>query len=82
MPNRQYINNINKQGFFVGELEIVIAINLYNINIAAYNEIRNNDNLIGLTPIHYYNNINDNNHHLMVLTNINNYHFRIGYYNR
>ena len=51
-------------------------INLYNINIAMYNEIRSIYKLIGLTPIrNYHNNIKDNNHHLMILTNFNNYYF-------
>ena len=83
MPIRQYINNINKPGFFGGELEIAIATGIYHINIATYNEIRNNDNFIGLTPISFYNNnIHDNNNHLMILTNIDNIHFRIGHYNK
>ena len=56
---------------------------MYNINIATYNEILNNNNeIIGLTPIRYYNhNDNNINRHLMILSNINNIHFRIWYYN-
>ena len=41
MPIRQYINNINKPGFFGGELEIAITTGIYHINIATFNEIRN-----------------------------------------
>lgn len=73
---------ILEDGFFGRELEISIASNIYNINIATYNEIIDNNNPIGYTNINYYNN-NDNNQnrHLMILINYNNIHFRMGYYN-
>ena len=35
MRIREYINNIQNEGFYGGELEISRAIELYNINIAA-----------------------------------------------
>ena len=83
MNIREYVNNINTIGFYGGELEIGITSELYNINIATYNEILNNNNeIIGLTPIRYYNhNDNNINRHLIILSNINNIHFRIWYYN-
>ena len=79
---RDYAPKIIEDGFFGGELEISIASNIYNINIATYNEIIDNNNPIGYTNINYYNN-NDNNQnrHLMILINYNNIHFRMGYYN-
>ena len=71
MNIRKYINNINRNGFYGGKLEIGIAAILYNINIATYNEIRDNNNIIRLNPINYYSNNNDNNEqrHLLILTN-------------
>ena len=45
-----YINHIQNNGFFGGELEISIAASIYNISIATYNEIINNNILVGLTP--------------------------------
>ena len=83
MNIRKYIYNINRNDFFGGELEIGIATNIYNINIATYNKIRDNNNIIGLNPINYYSNHNDNNEqrYLLILTNSDNIHFRIAYYN-
>ena len=76
-----YINHIREDGRFGGKLEISIASNLYNINMETYLEINNNNEIIGYNFINYYNNNNENNERqdLMILTNINNKHFRIGY---
>lgn len=74
MPIREYINRINNLGFYGGELEISIANQIYDINIATYRE---HDN-IGFSTIRYYNNERDENRHLLILLNINNNHFRLG----
>ncbi len=41
MNIREYVKNINTLGFYGGELEIGIGSDIYNINIATYNEIIN-----------------------------------------
>ena len=41
MNIREYVKNINTLGFYGGELEIGIASDIYNINIATYKEIIN-----------------------------------------
>ena len=76
-----YINYIQNDGFYGGELEISVAAELYNINIAKYREILNDKNeIIGYRYINYYNhNDNNENRHLMILTNIDNNHFRPAY---
>ena len=77
-----YMDHIREDGWFGGELEISIFSILYNINIATYHEnLNNNNELIGYNFINDYNHNNDNfeNRHLMILTNINNSHFRLGY---
>ena len=76
-----YINHIQSNGFYGGELEISVAAELYNINIATYMENRDiNNNIIGFTNINYYNHNDNNEHrHLLILTNIDNIHFRLGY---
>ena len=76
MRINQYINNMQNLGFYGGDFEISIAVDLYGINIATYNENDNN----GFNIIRYYNNI-DENRHLLILSNINNLHFRLLYYN-
>ena len=45
----EYINNIQNPGYFGGKLEISTAIELYNINIAAYEEGINDSQFIGLS---------------------------------
>ena len=61
----QYINEMKNDRFYGGELEISIANTLYGINIATYNEIYdNNNNIIGFTPINYYNQDNIESRHL------------------
>ena len=76
MRINQYINNKQNWGFYGDDFEISIAVDLYGINIATYNENDNN----GFNIIRYYNNI-DENRHLLILSNINNLHFRLLYYN-
>ena len=49
-----YILRILEDGFFGGELEISIASDIYNLNIATYNEIVDSENIIGYSPINYY----------------------------
>jgi hypothetical protein len=72
---------MQNDGFFGGELEISVAAELYNINIATYREILNDKNeIICYRYINYYNhNDNNENRHLMILTNIDNIHFRLAY---
>ena len=51
---RNYVNHIQNSGFFGGEIEISIAVYLYNINIATIKEIRDEkDNIICYTYIRY-----------------------------
>ena len=80
---RNYFNHIQNSGFFGGEIEISIAVYLYNINIATSKEIRNEkDNIICYTYIRYYDsNDEQENRHLMILTNRNHNHFNLIYYN-
>ena len=66
--------------FFWGELEISIANTLYNIKIATYREIYDNNNIIGFTPINYYIPDNSESRYLIILTNRDNIHFGLGYY--
>ena len=80
MRIKDYIDSIKNNGFYGGELEITIAASLYNINIANFNEIYKDIRLIGLSFINYYNIDRLENRHLLILTNINNSHYRIGYY--
>ena len=80
MRFREYINNIQNPGFFGGELEISTAIELYNINIATYEEVTNNSQFKGLSFLNYYSEQQNNeNRHLLILININGNHFRLGY---
>ena len=79
-----YINHIQNNGFYGGELEISLTADLYNINIETHREILNDNNeIIGFRYINYYNhndnNDNNENRHLMILTNIDNIHFRLAY---
>ena len=80
MRIKYYIDSIKNNGFYGGELEITIEASLYNINIANFNEIYKDIRLIGLSFINYYNIDRLENRHLLILTNINNSHYRIGYY--
>lgn len=76
------IDIIKNNGNFAGNIEISIAYELFEINIAEYKEIRNNNNeFINLSFINYINNDNNENKNLLILTNINNNHFNIAYYN-
>lgn len=72
-----YISNIKNEVFYGGELEISIASELCNINIDTYREIHENNNLIGLSCMGYYDSSNNTERHLMILTNINGNHFRL-----
>ena len=77
----QYIDHIQEDKFYGGELEINIASSLYNINIATYDDVRNNENIhIGFSFINYYNRDNSEARHLMILLNQNNIHYQVGYY--
>ena len=72
------INRINDYlGFYGAELEISIASEIYNIKIATYQELSDNN---GYSFIRHFNN-SDNSRHLLILTNINNMHYILGYYN-
>ena len=84
MNIRNYVNHIQNSGFYGGEIEISIAVDLYNINIVTYNEIRDdNNNIMGYTYIRYYDsNDGQENRHLMILTNRNHNHFNLIYYNQ
>ena len=72
----QYIDHLQNDQFYGGELEISIASSLYIINIAIYEDLRNNENNhIGFSFINYYNKDNSEDRHLMILLNQNNIHF-------
>ena len=78
----EYINTIKENGKYDWDLELSIAFHFYNINITEYTEVRDNDdNIINLNFSKYFNDDNDENKNLMLKTNYNNSHFRIGYYN-
>ena len=79
MPIAEYINNIINESFYGGELEIAMASSIYNINIATFEERNIGENFLGLSFIRYFNVSNDNNKNLMILSNINNNHFRLSY---
>ena len=81
MRINDYINKIQCHSFYGGKLEITISSSLYDINIATYEEIYENNQLIGLSFINYYNNDNNENYNLMILSDIDNNHYRLGYYN-
>ena len=77
-----YINTIKDIGNYGGDLEISIAYQLYNINIAEYTEVRDiYDNLLSLNFSKYFNDDNDEKKILLLITNYNNNHFKIGFYN-
>ena len=66
--------------FFGGKLEISTSINLYNINIEAYEEVNNNYQFNWLTFLNYYSEQkNIKNRHLLIWINVNDNHFRLGY---
>ena len=74
-----YINHMQNEGFYEGELEISVAAELYNINIPTYREILNDNNEIkGYRFINYYNHNDKNeNRHFMIF--IDNIHFSLAY---
>ena len=77
-----YINAINDDGNHGGDIEISLVYDIFNINIGEYIEIRDdNNNLHNLRFVKYINDNNDENKNLLILTNINNNHFRLAYYN-
>ena len=73
-----YIHHIDTPGFYGGELEITIAIDIYNINISTYNDNENRR----FSFIRYYNNNKDENLHLLILSNADNVHFQLAYYKK
>ena len=76
-----YIDIMNDNGLYGGEIEIDIAKKIYKINIATYSKIYskyNKTKLIGLQYINYYNH-EDNNRNLLILTNLNNNHYNLAY---
>jgi len=73
-----YINNIQFDGGFAGDLEISIAHQLYDINIAVYQF--NDDN--NLSFIKLYNDGRDNKKDLLILIYINNNHYQLAYYKK
>ena len=61
----EYIDHIQNDQFYGGELEISIASSLYNINIATFEDLRTNEDIpIGFSFINYYNNDNSEDRHL------------------
>ena len=78
----EYIKIIKIPYRYGGNLEISLSYKLYDFNIAVYKEERDsNDNLINLSFINYINNDNNEIKNLPILTNINNTHYNLIYYN-
>ena len=71
---REYVNHINTLGVYGSELEIHISSQIYNINIVTYAVHSNNRGYS-----RYFNNTEEN-RNLLILSNINNVHFSLGYY--
>lgn len=77
-----YIDTIKYNGVYAGDFEISILYKIKNINIAIYEEISNeNDIILGYKFYQYINNDNNNNKHLLVLIVKNRNHYQLGYYN-
>ena len=55
MPIHTYINTIKENGNYGGDFEISLAYDIYKINIAEYQEIFDNNNILNYTFIKYIN---------------------------
>jgi len=78
ISDSQYINNIQDNGNYAGDLEISTAQELFNINIAAYRW----ENNYKLSFINFYNVDNNYKKNLLILIFINNNHFQLAYYKK
>jgi len=82
MKLHDYINMINTDDLFSGDLELSIAYDLYNSNISVYNEILTEDNkLVNFQYLNYINNNNNENKNLIILLYENKY-YNIAFYNK
>ena len=78
----EYIHTIKEDGNYGGDLELSIAYDIFNINIAQYLlEKDENNNIINLKFIKYINDDNSERKNLLLLINENRDHFMVGYYN-
>ena len=71
-----YINEIQRDGFFAGNIEIGISCILFNLNISFYKLLNETDTVI----THFMNvwkDINDSNNELMIVLFENNNHYRL-----
>ena len=82
MNIRNYVNHIQNSGFYGWEIEISIVIDLNNINIANFNEIRDDKgNIIDYIYLgYYYSNDKQENSRLMLLSKRNHNNFNLIYY--
>ena len=77
-----YILTIKGPNNYGGDLEISLSYDLYNYNLAQYREIYDDfGNFINLEFVKYINNNNNENKDLLNLTNINDNHYNLAYYN-
>ena len=77
-----YIKTINEDGNQGGDVELSIAYDIFNFNIAQYLVIRDSkSNIINLSFVKYINNDNNEQKNLLNLVNENRIHFNIAYYN-
>ena len=76
-----YIDIINEDRLFGGDLEISLAYDIFKFNIAIYKEERDiNNNLFNLSFMHYINNDNNEKKDLCILTTIYNNHYNLLFY--
>ena len=77
-----YLDIMNEDRIFGGDLEISLAYDIYKFNIAVYKEKRDiNGKLINLNFLYYINNDNNENKDLCILTTINDNHYNLAFYN-
>ena len=85
LPIFIYAQNIYKDGEWGGDAEISMVSLIYNdIRVGIYRLIINtqSNEILGYECINTYGDINDNITSILILININNNHWVLGYYNR
>jgi len=72
MPIYTYINTIKENCNYEGDFEISLAYDIYKINIAEYQAIFDNNNILNYTFIKYINEDGNENRDLLLLLSFNN----------
>lgn len=72
---------ILKMKDFMEEIQKSVLQMIYSIYIAEYTELYLNESLFGVNFVNYTNNDNNEYKNLLILTNSNNNHFKLAYYN-